>query len=45
MTKGKSPDEIRKTFDIQNDLTREEERTDWLLRLLPRTSVGACLRM
>lgn len=25
MIKGKSPDEIRKTFNIQNDFTPEEE--------------------
>lgn len=25
MIKGKSPDEIRKTFNIQNDFTSEEE--------------------
>jgi len=33
MIKGKSPEEIRKTFNIKNDFTEEEEAQvsgDWL---------------
>ena len=36
MIKGKSPEEIRKTFNITNDFTPEEE--EQIIQLLPELS-------
>ena len=33
MIKGKTPEEIRKLFNIVNDFTPEEEVTDLVLRI------------